>query len=97
MDVDGPGAARVAISPYVAEHEIENDEVDRLALGVGERFVTGADEMRVPPLFMKVMRDQIGDVAIVFGDENLHGAVAPLSHALSGSRTARTCDRSVRR
>ena len=70
--------------------------------GDGQRLVARAGDVRRPALLVKVVRDQVGDVAVVFGDENFHeggvgvrrwsrAAIIPrarLSHAVSGRRTA---------
>src|SRR5688572_12195120 len=51
-----------------------------MASGVRERLVSGGRDVGRPAGLGDVMRDEVGDVAVVFGYEDVHPA-AELSHA----------------
>jgi hypothetical protein len=65
---------------HAREHHIQNGKIDRLRLGVGEGITTGGRDVRGPAGLLKVTSDQLGDVGVVFGDEDRH-SVQRLSHA----------------
>ena len=54
------------------QHDVENDDVHRMVADVGERLVAGRRHVRRPAGFLQVMRDEVRDIAIVFGNENVH-------------------------
>ena len=74
------------------QHDVEDDEIDRLlrARRPARRRPTPTT-CAVQPGLLEVMRDQVGDVAVVFGDEDRScqlDASAIIPGRLIGSRTA---------
>ena len=58
------------------QHQIEKDEIDGVPARVRERFVACPDDVAVPAGLAQIVTDQIGDVAIVFGDQDTHAVMA---------------------
>ena len=70
------GAQRLADPQAVQprQHQIEDDEIDRLAPQPRQHVAARRRRLDRVPRACQVMRDQLGDVGVVFDDENAgHG------------------------
>ena len=79
MMIGNGGGARVRTqraadfeTGHAGQHQVENRQVHRLLPGVGQRIDARRREMRGPAVLLDVPRDQLADVSVVFGNENMH-------------------------
>ena len=68
------GAQRLADieAAHARQHDVEDDDVDRMVADVGERLVAGRRDVRRPAGLLQVVGDELRDIAIVFGNEDVH-------------------------
>ena len=52
------------------QHQVEDDQVERLGAGARERLLAVADRLDLEALEAEVQHDQLADVRFVFDDED---------------------------
>ncbi len=65
-----PQGAADLEATHARQHEIEDDDVEGFAPRVRERLIARFGEVSGPAGLLDVMRNQLCDVAVIFGDEN---------------------------
>ena len=70
------GAKRTAhFQPaHARQHDVEDHEIERLLARAGECLVARGDGVSRPAGSFDVVSNEIRDVAVVFGDEDVHGS-----------------------
>ena len=82
----GVGAKRAAhLQPaHAGQHDVEDHEIEWLFAGAGERVIARSDGVRRPTGSLDVVSNELGDVAVVFGDQDVH--VSSMLHRRLGPR-----------